>query len=330
MEDSSNPNTEFIKKEKEYSDETPYIEMTSDPKNTDNTDKNDYYLSNSNSQQKGNDETNPEKPYYENANENNNSKPKENENCCSNCCSKCCLGLSHCFTYSFRCCSCSDCIVSTDKYLVYIRALIIFFFDMLVIFILIILGFIFYINKVFIKTSKTMWYTLISTSVAMTIMSLYFHYFDEKDRHSKIMIIFLILYIPCICFYLFLLSDFMNYNYIICGVLLYLLDILSYIVTLKSLKEVSYGPFMILSSAITIITLILFHYFLSFKGLITFFISLVGLSEIIYLLIVPLVTKKYLEDNEVLFVAYTFAYALFIPFAYLAIFTLFLYLYALG
>ena len=73
--------TEFIRKEKEYSNETPYIEIPADPKNTDNTDKqSDYYLSNSNSQQKGNDETNPEKPYFENTNENNNSKPKEQKN----------------------------------------------------------------------------------------------------------------------------------------------------------------------------------------------------------------------------------------------------------
>ena len=114
---------------------------------------------------------------------------------------------------------------------------------MLIIFILIILGFNFHINESFNKTSDIMWYTFIPTSIAMGIMSLYTFYFYERHRKSKLMIIFLILYITCICFYLFLLSNFMNYIYIICGVLLYLIDILSYIITLISLKKVSNGPF---------------------------------------------------------------------------------------
>ena len=74
-----------------------------------------------------------------------------------------------------------------------------------------------------------------------------------------------------------------------------------------------YILFGIISGLISIVVLIIFHFKYIYDGLITFIISTVGLSEIIYLIIVSLGVKKYVYQTEYRYGTAVFDYAIFTP-----------------
>ena len=110
-------------------------------------------------------------------------------------------------------------------------------------------------------------------------MCYYFKFIPHSKRGDYWLYIYPILYTPCIVFYCFLLSKYTDNKNILCGLILYILDILTYIITILIFKKIYYILFSIFSSIITVITLLIFHYAWIKDDLVTFIISTVGLSE---------------------------------------------------
>ena len=91
-------------------------------------------------------------------------------------------------------------------------------------------GLIFNINESFIKSNKAIELTFYITSIVVLIM--YFTFLCFDDNYIIFHIIYLILYILCITFIVFL-SKYTKDIHIICGLVLYIFDVLSVIVSFK-------------------------------------------------------------------------------------------------
>ena len=185
----------------------------------------------------------------------------------------------------------------------------------IIIFIFTLLGFIYEINEAFVASTGAIWGTLVPTTVVILIMCFTALCIEDYKRGSKWLYIYLIIYIPCVVFYFFLLSGATNNINIICGLVLYILDILSFIIVIMIYKEIRYIVFIIFSVVITIIILLIFHFVWIKDGLITFKISTVGLSEIIYLIIITKFSIYKVE--EYLFETIVFDLAIFSPLAFI-------------
>jgi len=185
----------------------------------------------------------------------------------------------------------------------------------IIIFIFTLLGFIYEINEAFIKSDGAIWGTLVPTTVVILIMCFTALCIDDYNRDSKWLYIYLIIYIPCMVFYCFLLSGATNNINIICGLVLYILDILSFIIVIIIYKEIRYIVFILFSVVIAIIILLVFHFVWIKDGLITFKISTVGLSEIIYLIIITKFSIRKVHDY--LFETIVFNLGIFSPLAFI-------------
>ena len=180
------------------------------------------------------------------------------------------------------------------------------------IFIFSLLGFILGINEAFVEHPAA---NLIPTTLTMIILYIIVlaKCMEATDHFS--FYVNIVLYVPCIVFYSFALSGVTDKIHVICGQVLYLLDILSFMITLLiyefGLKM--YILFGIISGLISIVVLIIFHFKYIYDDLITFIISTVGLSEIIYLIIVSLGVKKYVYKTEYRYGTAVFDYAIFTP-----------------
>ena len=171
-------------------------------------------------------------------------------------------------------------------------------------------GFIYDIYKAFIETDLSFKLTFYITSFVVLFMTFTFLCFDQ--RFICVLIIYLIIYIPCISFFCFLLSYYTDYIYILCGLISYIFDSLSLIISFTIFGGNIFF-FILFSSAFTVVILLIFHYKWIGDGLITFKISTVGLSEIIYLSLVVWLSKEKL-DNLIL-EALACDLAIFSPFA---------------
>ena len=189
-------------------------------------------------------------------------------------------------------------------------AFFIFGGQFILIFLFCLFGFIYDIYKVFIETDLSFKLTLYITSFVVLFMTFTFLCFDQ--RFICVLIIYLIIYIPCISFFCFLLSYYTDYIYILCGLISYIFDSLSLIISFTIFGGNIFF-FILFSSAFTVVILLIFHYNWIEDGLITFKISTVGLSEIIYLSLVVWLSKEKL-DNLIL-EALACDLAIFSPFA---------------
>ena len=133
-------------------------------------------------------------------------------------------------------------------------------------------------------------------------------------------------------FYCFALSGATDKINVICGVVLYIFDILSFIISVLIFQ---FGCnmfilFIITSGLISIIILIIFHFKSINDGLITFKISTVGASEIIYLILCSFGIEKVIwNSKQYLFGAIVFDLAIF-TLLILVIVIIFIILYCLG
>ena len=133
-------------------------------------------------------------------------------------------------------------------------------------------------------------------------------------------------------FYCFALSGATDKINVICGVVLYIFDILSLIISILIFEIGSkmYKLFIIISCLITIVILIIFHFKSINDGLITFKISTVGASEIVYLILCSFGIEKVIWNSEqYLFGAIVFDLAIFTPLI-VVIVIIFIILYCLG
>ena len=203
------------------------------------------------------------------------------------------------------------------------------FIQVIIIFIFTLLGFIFRINEPFVALPLA---NILPTTVVIVVMYITSLCIDSSSRDSKFFYIIIILYIPCMVFYCFALSGATDKINVICGVVLYIFDILSFIISVLIFQ---FGCnmfilFIITSGLISIIILIIFHFKSINDGLITFKISTVGASEIIYLILCSLGINKYVWDSDYyLFGAIVFDLAIFTPLI-VVIVIIFIILYCLG
>ena len=196
---------------------------------------------------------------------------------------------------------------------IFLYSLLHLFIQVIIIFIFTLLGFIFRINEPFVALPLA---NILPTTVVIVVMYITSLCIDSTNRDSKFFYIIIILYIPCMVFYCFALSGATDKINVICGVVLYIFDILSFIISVLIFQ---FGCnmfilFIITSGLIFIIILIIFHFKSINDGLITFKISTVGASEIIYLILCSLGINKYVWDSDYyLFGAIVFDLAIFTP-----------------
>ena len=108
-------------------------------------------------------------------------------------------------------------------------AFFIFGGQFILIFLFCLFGFIYDIYKAFIETDLSFKLTFYITSFVVLFMTFTFLCFDQ--RFICVLIIYLIIYIPCISFFCFLLSYYTDYIYILCGLISYIFDSLSLIIS---------------------------------------------------------------------------------------------------
>lgn len=262
-------------------------------------------------------EKNYEKPYYDQT------KPTETK-------SKTYISSSNnsssYYSYS-RPFSCADCLKSIPSFLDRIieldwfnyleeeqKLFLIVFIHLIIqtflIFIFSLIGFLQGTNEAFVDHP---WANLVPTTIVILIMT---YSVLCMPRDSKLLYIYIALYIPCMIFYLFALSGPTDYINVVCAVVLYMMDLLAFIIAIRKFpyELPFYILFGILSGIFTIITLIIFHFTAVKDGLTTFKISTVGLSEIIYLYIISFAIVKFNVDDT-LFVVIVFNLGIFAPLA---------------
>ena len=119
------------------------------------------------------------------------------------------------------------------------------FIQFIIIFIFTLLGIIFEINEAFIKSKGTIYGTLIPTTIIILAMCYSFPFIPDANRSDYWLYIYPIIYIPCIVFYCFLLSKYTDNKNILCGLIIYILDILTYIIAILIFEKVYYIIFSI-------------------------------------------------------------------------------------
>lgn len=274
---SSDDNKELIKKKEFYLEDYPDIEDNNNP------------LMSSAS------ESCPEKPYYQ---------PKEivktetkKENKIYSC-------YRHLIKYIDNLGEYENILLKTF-FLLIIQFIIIFFFTLL--------GFTFDINKSIMESKGAKYGLLIPIIIIILFMCYSALCINDSDRDNPWLYLYLIVYVPCIVFFCFLISDGTDNVNVLCGLILFIVDILAFIIIILIFGKIYYIFFSVLSAVFTVIILLIFHYYWIKDGLITFKISTVGLSEIIYLIIITIfsITKV----KEYLFEAIVFDLGIFSPVA---------------
>ena len=176
-------------------------------------------------------------------------------------------------------------------------SLLLLLIQVIIIFILTLLGFIFEINEIFVENPLV---NIISTTIVIIIMYFSALFIIGNDRYINLLYIHMVLYVPCMVCYCFALSGFTEKINIIFGLVLYNLDILSFIIAVLIIEVglKMYILFSIISGLISIIVLIIFHFKYINDSLTTLIISTVGLSEIIYLILAAIVIIKVIEHYD--------------------------------
>ena len=202
------------------------------------------------------------------------------------------------------------------KEILFIKSYLYLIIQFIIIFIFTLLGFLFEINKEFIKSKGAFYGTFISTTILIFVMCYTFMCIPDSKRGDYGLYIYLILYIPCIVFYCFVLSKYTDNKHILCGLILYILDILSFFIIILFFEKIYYILVITFSLITTIITLLIFHLAWIKDDLITFKITIIGLFEILYLFIITALT---IRSNNEYFIIETiiFDLAFFYPFAIL-------------
>ena len=181
------------------------------------------------------------------------------------------------------------------------------------------LGCYYNINEVFIKSKAAMLLTFIPTIFFLYVFSIFtFYLILENDNPEKIKekfvyfttCISISFYILSNIFFCFLLTNFMEYKYIIMELFLIIIDYLLlelyhfYVLTNK---------YFLLPLILANIILIIIYSFIWIEGIrVIVNISIITFVAILYIIIIHHIMEKY-EEEEYLFGVYTFNYGVFFP-----------------
>ena len=181
---------------------------------------------------------------------------------------------------------------------------------------IVLLGFFKNFNKIFIQDFNS--FILTSSSALLYIVCVGLWALKYKKNYGNLLRFFIIiLFIPYIIIFCFLLSHYIPNKYILTILLLYILDIFSVIIFVSIFKRIiGYGVlFFTLISNIICMAILYFFIFYKEENLENInCISSLASVFIIYILFFNIITKKKLDYDELIVFVYYFDYSIFVPF----------------
>ena len=251
---------------------------------------------------------------------------------CINCCQKCQNSCENCCNEFFNCIeSClicfKDCILgfSWDRYedipttIYLMKIYLTLFIQSCLINIYILLDYSYNINDYIIESQTCKIWAFVIDSIFITIIcfSIYKIGQNENNRKMEILYLYNIIYIPCIIFGYFLLTEIIKKKEIIlCQFSIFTsinLSLLLYVIIFKSYHFFGYFISTIIFSILTIIP---FYYFLIKNEKTIIKISLIGVGLfILYQMVLTDFCLKKFEKDEHIFASIIFNYSVLIPIA---------------
>jgi hypothetical protein len=185
------------------------------------------------------------------------------------------------------------------------------------------LGFYFKINEIFTQSLGS----ILGTFIPITLISIVGGYFTDptevrKYLNKQVIYVFLSLFAFIPIFYCFLLSKYIDKNFITCGIILFFTDI--FCSTLYSIIFKEYiGIFILLSSsAFNVITIVLYCKFMfdEINGSKITILIFMALIMCLYIIIHYMIIKNFVSDDEAPIAALNFNYLFFLPITFVVIF----------
>ena len=185
------------------------------------------------------------------------------------------------------------------------------------------LGFYFKINEIFTQSLGS----ILGTFIPITLISIVGGYFTDptevrKYLNKQVIYVFLSLFAFIPIFYCFLLSKYIDKNFITCGIILFFTDI--FCSTLYSIIFKEYiGIFILLSSsAFNVITIVLYCKFMfdEINGSKITILIFMALIMCLYIIIHYMIIKNFVSDDEAPIAALNFNYLFFLPITFIVIF----------
>jgi hypothetical protein len=202
----------------------------------------------------------------------------------------------------------------SNKYFLKIFSLLLIQYILIIFFTF--LGFHFEFNLFFIETTKSMLWTAGPVSVIISFLCFGVLKIKEEYRKNKLLYIYLGIYISCIVFYCFLLSNYTETSYIMLVLFIISIDFCDILLYIIIFSNQDY-KFLIAPIITSTTMLIIFHFKWGLTPVITIKISSVLLSAIIYIGIITSVCKSLIDKEHYLFATIIFNLALFAPVAVL-------------
>ena len=196
------------------------------------------------------------------------------------------------------------------------------FIQFLLIELLTFLGLYFNINNIFIKDIKSMNWTFILISIIILIAT-FFVMIYEKGVLTKCIKFNIIIFIPCITIYLFLLSNFIENRNIIIILSLINLCFISKIILTGLFRRYKGIGYLILYLIFSISFMIIYHKKINMlKKEEISYISVTAALFFSYTLLFNNISKTKFEDDEIIATIFHFDYIIFLPFEIISIFAL--------
>lgn len=179
------------------------------------------------------------------------------------------------------------------------------------------------INEAFIKSTSAMLWTFIPTMIVIIFIAIVLigYSLDEekkqKEKKSKLFLISIILYVPFMVFYCFILTNFTEYKYILMVLSLIIVNFLlleiyhSFILSNKYFY-LTFLPLLIANALL--IVLYVFLWIEEIRQLIN--ISIISLVIILYIIFINYQMKEF-EEEEYMFGVFSLSYGVFVPAAFL-------------
>lgn len=222
-----------------------------------------------------------------------------------------------------------------NKY-VYIKIFSVLFIQYIIIFLTSFLGFYFGFNLKLLNLGVHISLSVIQGVILIFfiiifILKIFFEKNIDYDDNTRYTIIFHICFPFFVIYYAFLLSLIVDYEYIIIGLSIILIEIISILLNAIIFEKFKKRIFVIISSFLNLIALILF-YFLWVKNLLSmvydfsFVVITIG-----YIILWFYISKEFIEDENYFFSAFLFNYSVYLGLAfalmYMGYFTRFAYHY---
>ena len=182
------------------------------------------------------------------------------------------------------------------------------------------LGFYFKINEIFTQNLGS----ILGTFIPITLISLVGGYFGDpeevrKNLSKQVLYAFLSIFVFITIFYCFLLSKYIDTNFITCGIILFFTDIFSSTLYSIIFKEYRGIFILLISSVFNIITIVIYCKFMfdEINGSKITILIFMALIMILYIIIHNIFIRIFVTEDEAPLAALNFNYLIFLPIFYL-------------